>query len=73
MPPVTPSIDPSAFVHPRATVADGAELVRSIAGEGATIEPGAKLFETVVWPNATARGSLTRAVVTPFGTVDVRG
>jgi mannose-1-phosphate guanylyltransferase len=59
-----------SFVHASGSARE-ASLDRSIVGAGATVAPGSELVETVVWPGATAKGRLLRAVVTPSGIVSV--
>jgi mannose-1-phosphate guanylyltransferase len=57
------------FVGPRAKVAKGVTLVRSVVGEGAIVDGEGKLEGSVVWPGAHAHAPLDGWVVTPFGSV----
>jgi mannose-1-phosphate guanylyltransferase len=52
-------------VHEMATVAGGAQVIRSIIGPGATIEAGAVVRDSVVWPGGRVKAGavLDRCIV----------
>ncbi len=54
---------------------DGVELAQSVVGGGATLAPGSRLSQCVVWPRTvlTAPASFTRTVLTPHGHFRIEG
>ncbi len=58
-------------VHPSARLGEGAVVTRSWIGAGASVAPGVHLHECVVWPATEVRESASRAIIGPFGVVEV--
>ena len=61
----------ASWKGPRAAVADGVTLDRSVVGEGATVAGQGSLERCVVWPGAAAEAPLADAVVIPGAVVRV--
>ncbi len=61
----------TSWVGEGAQVAPGVELDRVVVGAGARVEGSGRLERCVVWPNATARAPLARAIVTSRTVVSV--
>ncbi len=60
------------WIDPTAQVDSGVELKRSLVGRGATATGTGELEECVVWPGATVRAPLRRAIVTPERVVQLK-
>lgn len=60
------------FVHPRAQIGSGVELVSSVVGAGACVEGRGRVERCVLWPGARARAPLADVVVTTSGRVVAR-
>jgi len=58
-----------SFVHPSAHVAAGVRVVRSIVGEGASVEGSGAVVRSVIWPGARAVAPLSDCIVTGQGRV----
>lgn len=63
--------DRASWIGAGATVAEGVELRGAIVGAGARVEGSGALEACVVWPGATARAPLARAIVTSRAVVPV--
>ena len=62
-----------AFLGARATVPRGVTLERCILGAGATVTGCGLLEGCIVWPGARVEAPAAGAIVTPWGTVRLRG
>lgn len=60
-----------SFVGQGAFVAPSVELDGVVVGAGARVEGSGRVESCVVWPGATARAPLARAIVTPRGVTPV--
>jgi mannose-1-phosphate guanylyltransferase len=61
----------SSYLAPDARVSLGVKLERTIVGAGARVAGEGLVSECVIWPNTTAVGPLSRAIVTPTQVVQL--
>ncbi|MDH5492511.1 MAG: NDP-sugar synthase [Myxococcales bacterium] len=61
-----PGVQPGAggsLIHPEAEVGAGAEVIESVVGPGARVDPGLRLERCVLWAGASAQTDLRQAIV----------